>query len=254
MEIEMNVSLPIFEGPLDLLLHLLEKNEVDIYDIPIHLITTQFMSYLNALETHQLDVTSEFIVMASHLLEIKSKMLLPIHDFDEDELSLISEDDPRFNLVQRLVEYKQYKEAAHDLQERQNQYDGSYYRTAHDLGQYTRSIDLEDERISLDIEALRKALQQVIDRIPEVDYNRKAYFERLKRDVYTVEEKIDFLKQHFKQVRSCSFEDLIHDIHVKQELVVMFLALLELLKAGDIRVLQEETFETIRIEVCEGNR
>ncbi|MCK8058861.1 MULTISPECIES: ScpA family protein [unclassified Fusibacter] len=250
MEIELNVTLPIFEGPLDLLLHLLEKNEVDIYDIPIIVITSQFLAYLETLDTVKLDVTSEFVVMAAHLLEIKSKMLLPIHGENDEDL-VMSEEDPRFDLVQRLIEYKQYKDAAVDMKDKFDQFGGRYFKPTNELKRFKTSIDISADDYQVDISALVNALNKVIERIPEIDMTRKDYFKKLMRDVHTVEEKIEILTEKFTAKRRWQFDELVLDVTTKLELVITFLALLELLKTGLVSVVQDHTFDAIVIEIDE---
>ena len=251
---EMQVNLPVFAGPLDLLLHLLEKNEVDIYDIPIALVTEQFLAYLENVQHLKLDVTSEFVVMATHLLEIKSRMLLPIHNQKENqepgEWSL-AESDPRFDLVQRLLAYKLFKDAASDLEIRHVQHGGVQFKETNELARYQIPIDFSDDKIQLDIGALTKALNQIIQRMPEVDLNRRDYFKKLHRDAHTVEHKIQVLSDQFTQQKKWTFSSLVRTAATKLEVVVTFLALLELLKTGRLQVLQTLTFDDIEIVIDE---
>ncbi len=250
MEMELNVTLPIFEGPLDLLLHLLEKNEVDIYDIPIALITEQFLAYLSTIKEVKLEMTSEFVVMAAHLLEIKSRMLLPIHQKDEESGDwAFSEEDPRFDLVQRLIAYRIFKEAAQTLEHRQATFGGSFFKDTSEVNRYTIAVDFTDEKITLDVAALSKALQNVIDRLPEMDLNRRDYFKKLHRDAHTVSHKMTYLKACFMEKSQWRFSELVTEAQSKLEVVVTFLALLELMKAGEILVKQTQTFDDIEIEV-----
>jgi len=251
MEIAINVTLPVFEGPLDLLLHLLEKNEVDIYDIPIASITEQFLTYLKTYRALKIDATSEFVLMAAHLLEIKSRMLLPIHGEVEEGEVAFSEEDPRFDLVQRLIAYRQYKEAAQAFDVRQTQYSGVFFKNANELSRYHVAMDFQDDSVSLDINALQKALQQVIERLPLMDLNRRDYFKKLHRDAHAVEHKIEFLKTQFLLKNTWSFSTLVQDAKTKLEVVVTFLALLELLKTGKLRVSQTVTFDDIKIDIDE---
>lgn len=247
MEINLQVVIPVFEGPLDLLLHLLEKNEVDIYDIPIHTITSQFIDYIENNAAWSLETTSEFVVMASHLLEIKSKMLLPIHDDDDFDDEMIGEDDPRYALVQRLLEYKRYKEVAQRLSEHHEQWRGLAFCQSNELKRYQRFID-KDDTACADIQLLVDALNAIIMRIPEVDQTRKHYFDRLKRDVYTVEQKLDELQLKFESKTRWRFDELVANAKSRNELVTIFLALLELLKIVDITVQQSANYDTIVLE------
>lgn len=250
----MQVSLPIFAGPMDLLLHLLEKNEIDIYDIPIALITEQFLAYLDQVTSLKLEATSEFVVMATHLLEIKSRMLLPIHNqeaIEEEGEWALTEADPRFSLVQRLLAYKLFKDAATELDQRHADFGGSFFKETSEVSRYQLPMDFSKDETTLDIQALKKALMQVIERLPEVDLNRKDYFKKLHRDAHTVEHKIAHLETCFRASKRWQFRDLVADATTKLEVVVTFLALLELLKSGKIRVHQMATADAIEILVDE---
>lgn len=247
MEMNLQVVIPVFEGPLDLLLHLLEKNEVDIYDIPIHTITSQFIDYIEDNAAWSLETTSEFVVMASHLLEIKSKMLLPIHDDDDFDDEMIGEDDPRYALVQRLLEYKRYKEVAQSLSEQHEQWRGIAFCQSNELKRYQRFIDQEDTSCA-DIQLLVNALNEIIMRIPEIDQTRKHYFDKLQRDVYTVEQKLDELQLKFESKTRWQFDELVAGANSRSELVTIFLALLELLKIVDVTVQQPANYGTIILE------
>lgn len=254
MDKELQLNLPQFAGPMDLLLHLLEKNEIDIYDIPIALVTEQFLAYLENVRSMKLDVTSEFIVMATHLLEIKSRMLLPIHQQKADENSdewLMSDQDPRYELVQRLLAYKLYKDAAVTLENRHGDFGGLYFKESNELTRYQLPVDFSDDTSVLDVRALTKALQAIIQRLPEVDLNRRDFFKKLHRDAHTVEHKMLFLEQQFQLKKQWQFTGLIEEATSKLEVVVTFLALLEILKTGKIRVMQSATFDNIEIHVNE---
>lgn len=250
---ELQVSLPIFAGPMELLLHLLEKNEIDIYDIPIALVTEQFLAYLDNVQQLKLEVTSEFVVMATHLLEIKSRMLLPIHgqQQEEDGEWSLTEADPRFDLVQRLLAYKLFKDAATDLEQRHHDHAGTFFKETSELSRYQIPVDFTDDAIQLDIQALAKALNAVIQRLPEVDLNRRDYFKKLHRDAHTVEHKMKVLEGQFAQKKQWQFTALVAEATSKLEVVVTFLALLEMLKSGKIRVLQPTTNDDIEILIDE---
>ncbi len=253
-EKELQVNLPMFAGPLDLLLHLLEKNEIDIYDIPIALVTEQFLAYLENVQHLKLDVTSEFVVMATHLLEIKSRMLLPIHsqkDLNETGEWALTESDPRFDLVQRLIAYKLYKDAAIEFDMRHQQYGGVYFKETNELSRYQIPLDFADDSIHLDVGALSRALSQIIQRMPEVDVNRRDYFKKLHRDAHTVEHKMRVLSDQFKSQKQWRFTKLVEMASSKLEVVVTFLALLELLKTGKVNVRQTMTFDDIEIQIDE---
>ncbi len=245
MSYRLNVVLPSFEGPLDLLLHLLEKNDIDIYDIPINLITEQFLAYLDGCERDQIDDISEFVVMAAHLLEIKSKMLLPIHG--ADEAGELAEDDPRYDLVQRLLQYKRYKEAAAKLQRQHDAFRGMHLQRVNEVERFRTALTAADMP-DIEIDLLVDALNDVIGRIPRYDANRKGYFDKLVRDHYTVEQKLSEIEASFSRQNKWSFRQLVGGARDKMEVVIIFLALLEFLRDNRLRVYQTETFAEIIIE------
>ncbi len=246
MAYQLNVVLPSFTGPLELLLHLLEKNDIDIYDIPINLVTEQFLAYIEQSADNQIDDMTEFIVMAANLLEIKSKMLLPIHGTDDDEL--ISEDDPRYDLVQRLLEYKRYKDAAAKLKHLHEHYAGIRVQRINEVERFKTAFDPENDIANIDISLLVNALNDVINRIPVYDKNRQYYFDKLVRDHYTIEQKLVYLETQFNAKARWSFSELIGVAHDKMEVVVTFLALLEYLRANKVSIYQNESFSEIILE------
>ena len=172
---EYEIILDKFEGPLDLLYHLIEKDKVDIYDIPIYKITSQYISYINDMKELDLEITSEFLIMASTLIEIKSKMLLPKKDkeditHDEDQL------DPREELVKRLIEYKRYKEASIELKSRESTYKNIYYKRKEEIEYLDDELDLEDISLKNIVDLYEKILENCID------FNEETDFEEIKRD------------------------------------------------------------------------
>ncbi len=247
MSYHLNVVLPSFEGPLELLLHLLEKNDIDIYDIPISLVTEQFLAYIDQTADNQIDDMSEFIVMAANLLEIKSKMLLPIHSLDDDE-ELISEDDPRYDLVQRLLQYKRYKDAAGELKKQHDAFSGIRVQRINEVERFKTAFDPESDIANIDISLLVNALNDVINRIPIYDANRQHYFDKLVRDHYTIEQKLVYLDDSFSAKARWSFRELVGAACDKMEVVVIFLALLEYLRDNKVRIYQNESFSEIILE------
>ncbi len=240
------VSIDAFEGPLDLLLHLITKEEIDIYDIPIVKITSQYMAYLNQMPEMDLEVTTEFLVMAASLLEIKSKMLLPEHQ-DEMALYEYAESDPRRELVRRLVEYKIFKDAALKLREKEGTLDEVAFKEQEELTAYTKKFSVEELNQNLEEVLLQEAMQRLIGKMARFDENRKNFFKEIKRDLFTVEEKIDLINDKLLHSNYFTFEDLFHERLVKEEVVVTFLAVLELLKLKVISITQDKTFDTIHI-------
>ncbi len=242
-----------FEGPLDLLLHLIEKNKLDIYDIPISEITGQYLDYVNKMEEEDLEIISDFLVMAATLLEIKSKMLLPKEDTDEEE-----EGDPRAELVARLLEYKKYKCISHELSDLE---DGASLFLYHEqdipaeVAKYIPPLDLSRlfhnvtvERLhALYIDAMRRK-EASIDKI-------RSKFGVIQREKISLQGKIkDVLSYARKHGRFTFRRMLSQKKHTKMEVVVSFLAVLELMKMGKIRLQQDEPFSDMDIEsVDDGN-
>ena len=218
-----------FEGPLDLLLHLIEKNKVNIYDIPIVEITAQYLDYVRHMEREDLNVVSEFLVMAATLLDIKAKMLLPKELDEEGE-----EIDPRAELVQRLLEYKRYKLMADELADREDGALKHLYKSPTlppEVARYEPPVDLDKLLDGLTLAKLQRIFEQVMKR---------------------KEDKIDPIRSNFGTIkRDFSFRQLLEGQADKLEVVVTFLAVLELMKIGKIQLKQEETFGDMEIEALE---
>ena len=223
------IKTAIFEGPLDLLLHLIRKNEVDIYDIPISDITKQYMEYLDMLKALDLNVAGEFILMASTLVHIKSKMLLPIEEEAQEEDNY----DPRDELVERLLEYQKFKEAAGELDSR-----NILGRDVFTRGQpYVLEGDEEDANaalVNVTIFDLMEALQEVIARIP------KDYTVDLTTEQFNIVDKINLIMETLEANQSATFASLFPIGGSKGEVIATFLAILELCKMLLIRVNQSE--------------
>lgn len=243
----LNLKIEQFEGPLDLLLHLITKNEIDIYNIPITLITSQYLEFIYQMEEFNLDVSSEFLVMASTLLEIKSKMLLPENEF-VDEVFEYDGSDPREGLVKKLIEYKRFKDASEFFKEREGIYNKNLYKEQSDLEQYSKKLSPEELNKGLETDMLIEAVQKVLRRINNRDRAREGFFEKLTRDLFTVEEKIYIVQKTLTDSTRLSFVDLFSDEPTKQEVIVSFLAVLELLKLKEIRIVQKSLFDDIVIE------
>ncbi|MCR2042643.1 segregation and condensation protein A [Anaerosalibacter massiliensis] len=240
-----NVVLNAFEGPLDLLLHLIEKAKVDIYDIPISEITDQYMEFLNKAEEVNMEITSEFLVMASTLLEIKSKMLLPSKKEEDQGLQMEMEEiDPRTELVKKLVEYKKYKKAANKLkvyEERQNKV---FYKPKEDISQYIEEdIEEEIELDEMNLEQLVDVLNDLLDKskrkIKPIDINE------IQRDEVTLEECIRNLKYRLNIEKSIRFSQLFDNNSTRSEIIVTFLSTLELAKLKYIKIKQKNNFSDI---------
>lgn len=240
------VRLDAFEGPMDLLLHLIQDNEIDIYDIPVATLCTQYLDYLTNMENARVDVAGEFLVMAATLLEIKSMMLLPDREaglfeaWDEAE-------DPRTELVTKLVEYKRYKEAARQLKSLEMT-EGAYYtREASDLSEVVPA-DPEKMNEPTEIELLSEALRRVLMKLDRTDTHRENFFSTMHREPYAVEDAMRVLTDRLKGAEAISFESLFEDGTTRNIIVTTFLALLELLKLKRVSVVQDGMFSGILIQ------
>ena len=222
-------KLQIFEGPLDLLLHLIKKNKVNIYDIPIVEITEQYMEYLSALEEMDLEVSSEFLVMATHLLYIKSKMLLPKHEEEEE--------DPRQNLVDRLVEYKKMKEAGEKLKTMQYMGYLSFYKGPQNIQGIEQPKKIESE--SLD--KLTRAFLEILKKAERKEPPPVNKFDGIVgREIVSVKTKTEHILKKLKKGTKIGFKKSFSDVKSKSEAVSQFLAILELLRMGVLEVIEEE--------------
>lgn len=223
------VKLPIFEGPFDLLLHLIKKEELNIYDISIAKITKEYLGYLSLMEALDLEIASEFLVIAAMLLSIKSRMLLPRHQSGEDA---VEEEDPRLELTKKLIEYKKYKEAAGKLEQR-----FSFYQRI-----YTHPYELETQETDLvecDLFELLKALQNVLK---EKEGKMEISIENV-----SLEEKMEELQKLLAVEEKILFFNLFKETKNKMEVVITFLALLELIRLKKIYVRQHKLFSEIWI-------
>ena len=222
----------IFEGPMDLLVHLIKKNEVDIYDIPIALITRQYLEYLDWMKSMNIDFAGDFLVMAASLTQIKSRMLLPVNEFDEDK------DDPRTEIARPLLEYLQIKSVAEELSGRNILGDSTFVRIP-DQKEYLQDMDEQVVRIGLF--ELIDAFQKILDNIPgdhRVD---------LSADRISVKDRISEIIDALEKKGSLTFEELFSGNVDKSDLIVTFLAILEMVKLMLIRVVQHVQSGMIRI-------
>ncbi len=233
------VQLPVFEGPLDLLLHLIDKNEVDIYDIPIALITQQYLDYLAAAEEFDLELTSEFLIMASTLLSIKARMLLPKPPMPNDEQG---GSDPREELVEKLLEYKIFKETASILKKMENNQAKIFMRHI-DEAKLLRDYPPPNPVGDITLRHLIFAFHKVLARI-----EKKKEVVLLPREQITLRSKISFILSQVKnKPLGLPFRSLFAERASKEEIVVTFLALLELIRLGRVQIKQPQLFEEIFI-------
>lgn len=240
------VRLDAFEGPMDLLLHLIQDNEIDIYDIPIATLCTQYLEYLTQMEQARVEVAGDFLVMAATLLEIKSMMLLPDREAGIFEAWDAAED-PRTELVTKLVEYKRYKEAARLLGGMELT-EGAYYtREASDLSEVL-PVNPEALNAPAELDLLTEALRRVLSKLDRTDPHREHFFSTMHREPYAVEDAIRLLTTRLKTEETLAFEALFDPGATRNVIVTTFLALLELLKLKRVKVLQAEMFSGIVIQ------
>lgn len=240
------VKLQVFEGPLDLLLHLIDKNKIDIYDIPIVEITNQYMEYIQAMEKEDLNVMSEFLVMAATLLDIKCRMLLPREVNEEGQ-----EEDPRQELVEQLLEYKMYKYMSYELRDRQ--LDGERVLCKNpsipeEVQDYVEPLDMDELLGDLTLSKLQSIFKDVMKRqVDKIDPVRSK-FGKLEKEEVTLPEKLDYVTDYAKEHRRFSFRQLLKAQSSKTQIVVTFLAVLQLMKEGSIYIRQEQPFDDIMID------
>jgi segregation and condensation protein A len=233
---EYKVQLEVFEGPLDLLLYLIKKEEIDIYNIPIEKITTQYMEYLNLMRMLDLNIAGEFLVMAATLMMIKSRMLLPVEDRMEMEEE---EEDPRWELVRQLIEYKKFKDIAGHLQEREMTQEGVFK-----LGGDGVSMGPEDPGLLLEdvsLFDLITAFNNVLKRAKQEEIG-EIFAER-----FNVADKIAAILQAMKDGGQVSFSTLFDERASRHEIICTFLGLLELIRLRQVRIVQKERFGEIVI-------
>lgn len=246
---ELNVKLDIFEGPLDLLLHLIKTLEIDIYDIPIAEITEQYMNYIHTMRTFDLEVAGEFIVMAATLMSIKSKMLLPQEIVELEDDGEYETLDPREALVQQLLDYKKFKYVATVLKEMETERGDYFTKEVTDLSMYEKeSKPLEPNEVTtID---LFLAIHDVLSRAKEMEPMETS----IVMEVYTIDDRIDYVNDRINQLplgEALLFDELFLS-YTRLEIVMTFLALLELIKSHQVIVKQPSSQEMIRIFKKEG--
>ena len=239
------VKLEAFEGPLDLLLHLIEKNKVDIYDIPIVLITEQYLEYMSRMDVKDMDVMSEFLVMAATLVKVKSRMLLPKEENSEED-----DEDPRQELVERLLEYKMYKYASFELKDRQYDAARAFFREPsipEEIQNYKEDIDygelLSDVTLSKLQEIFDSVMQKQVDKIDPI----RSRFGEIEKEEINIEDQMLFVEEYAMLHGSFSFRNLLEHGRGKGYVIVTFLSVLEMMKTGILVISQEKLFDDIRI-------
>ncbi|MEW6163050.1 MAG: segregation/condensation protein A [Nitrospirota bacterium] len=228
MEEIYNIKIPVFEGPLDLLLHLIRENKIDIYDIPIALITHQYLKYIEMIKELNLDIAGEFLVMAATLIHIKSRMLLP-----PDEEAPPEQEDPRRELVQRLLEYQAFKEAAVSLRDKEEEWMKVFRREplSDEAGEgvYLFDVSLFD---------LLRGFKKILDSAPPEVVT-------ITKETLTVKDKMSLIMEMLEGQEAIRFENFFREGVTKAQLIVTFIALLELIRLGLVRAYQKREFENI---------
>jgi segregation and condensation protein A len=238
---EINIKLDVFEGPLDLLLHLIQKLEIDVYDIPIAAITEQYMDYIHAMKSLELEIAGEYLVMAATLMAIKSQMLLPKQEIMVEEIEPY-EEDPRENLVAQLLEYRKYKYAAEQLSEKAEERSLYFTKDPMDVDAYKEN---KDELVANRFNTID--LFMAFHKMLEKKKSRKVLETKITPDENTIDEKMATIQLEMQQVsaRKGRRFDSFFSNYSKTEVVTTFMALLELMKKGYIRVEQEGNYESI---------
>ncbi|MDD6771868.1 MAG: segregation/condensation protein A [Inconstantimicrobium porci] len=239
-----NIKIGQFDGPFDLLLHLIKQNKMDIYDIKIYEITKQYLDYINKMKEFDMEIASEFIVVAATLLEIKSKTLLPKPKLEEVE------EDPRKDLVERLLEYKLFKEAAGYFEE-QSLYAGTIYPKKPEViddSKFDNKSDFINDKTILDLYSL---YCKMVEEYKKKQNTTNVIEKRIPVDKYKIEDKYNVILNKLHRKRNFFFYELASQCECKMEVIVTFLALLELIKQRSIEIIQSENFENIIIERVE---
>lgn len=241
------VKLEVFEGPLDLLLHLIEKNKIDIYDIPIVTITDQYLEYIESLHSEDIDTLSEFLVMAATLIRIKSKMLLPPEEPDGEEEE---HEDPRQELVDRLIEYKMYKYASYELKDRHMEASRILFKEQDfpdEVADWEEEIDTEELLDGITMKKLQDIFEMVIKRREDKVDPIRSKFGKIEKEEVSLEDRIVTIREYAAVHKKFSFTGLLESQYSKTYMIVSFLAILELMKTGVLWIEQEQPFDDIII-------
>jgi len=228
-----DIHLEIFEGPLDLLLYLIKKNNLDIYNIPISKITQEYLDYLDMMKQLDLDIAGEFLIMASTLMQIKTKMLMPKHELEQEK-----GEDPRREIVKMLEEYQKYKAASAFLLERFNKYKDVFYRGSPVFSKEDKHLDVEMAYL---LDAVRKAFERLRGKI------------EIEAEDVPIESRIEKIMNMIKEKKWMLLDDVFRDETKLRGIVTSFIALLELVKLGKIKVVQDDCFSEVKIYLVEEN-
>ncbi len=239
------VKLEAFEGPLDLLLHLIEKNKIDIYDIPIVEITEQYLEYIRRMDTEDMNIMSEFLVMAATLIDIKCRMLLPKEVNEEGE-----EEDPRAELVQKLLEYKMYKYMSLELKDKQIDAGRTLYRKQHlpkEVEEYKQPVDYEALLADVNLSRLQEVFHFMMKRQEDKIDPVRSSFGRIEKDEVDMDGKMLYVEEYIRKHGRFSFRRLLEKQHSRMEIIVTFLVILEMMKLGWIDIEQQGICDDIMI-------
>ncbi len=239
------VKLEAFEGPLDLLLHLIDKNKIDIYDIPIVEITEQYLEHIRKMDTQDMNLMSEFLVMAATLIDIKCKMLLPKEVNEDGE-----EEDPRAELVQKLLEYKLYKYMSFELRDKQVDAAKNMYREQNlpkEVEAYRQPIDYDELISDMTLHKLHVIFKSIVKKQEDKIDPIRSQYGNIEKDEVDMDAKALFVEAYVKEHKQFSFRKLLEKQSSKMEIIVTFLVILEMMKIGKINISQEDIFDDIMI-------
>ena len=241
----LSVKLEAFEGPLDLLLHLIEKNKIDIYDIPIVDITDQYLAYIKQMQDEDMNIMSEFLVMAATLIDIKCRMLLPAEVNEEGE-----EEDPRAELVQKLLEYKMYKYMSMELRDRQVDAARNLYREQElpeEVAAYRQPVNYEELVGEMNLNKLHEIFKSIVRKQEDKIDPIRSQYGKIEKDEIDMEVKSLYVEAYAREHQTFSFRKLLEKQSSKMEIIVTFLIILEMMKVGKITISQEDIFDDIWI-------
>jgi len=243
------IKTKIFEGPFDLLYHLIEENKIDIYDIPINEIIKQYMYYIYQMESLNLEIASEFLLMAATLIEIKSKLLLPSTIVKDSSMEM-DEIDPRDELVKKLLEYKKYKIIAAEFKDKEKYYNKLYFKQKEELTFSLEEGEVEFQGVSpQDLMNIFKRILLNKPQDTQIIYSNNKH--EISKESITIEEKTNMIINILHSQKKVNFNEIFIELDNKLDIVVSFLAILELVKIKKIRVFQDEYFDNIIIELLD---
>ena len=244
------VKLDVFEGPLDLLLHLIDKNKLNIYDVHISIVTEQYIEYLNKMEQMDMGIASEFILMAATLLSIKSKMLIPT--IEEEDIV----DDPREELINQLILYKRYKKIGQELNKIIESSDEKVFKNSsfpEEFSAEEKEYNMNELLNGISLECLQNIFCKIVKQQHEKIDPIRSNFNSIVKEEFTTQDKINYLILKLKEKQQLLFSQLLFEQNSKNECIVLFLAMLELVKTNSIRIVQNDLFEDIIISVYKGS-